>query len=187
MDNRRKRTVFRPRLKWVMPIGSTHGGCSLVDWFRRFGDIPGVTLAAAPDLDPRTLPGYGAVPEVHVFEFEGRRRETLMWPASDGGISTSPANRLTFADLRNVTAAEFLRRSVSCLISVARSADFDPIEGSSKRGSSLAVVSRRSRRASPLRIPPVIHHRERFVFDATAARRRPCSSLPRSARPARPE
>ena len=30
----------------------------MVEWFRRFGDIPGIIYATPPHIDPRTLEGY---------------------------------------------------------------------------------------------------------------------------------
>jgi len=81
----------------------------MVDWFRRFGDIPGVTYAGEPRVDPRRLPGYGAVPKVDVYDFEGERRESVLWPERGGETSASPAHRRAFSDLRDITTARLVK------------------------------------------------------------------------------
>lgn len=81
----------------------------MIDWFRRFGDIPGVTYDTPSGLDPKKLPGYGVVPEIHDFEFEGKSRLTLSWPAKSGGGSASPAHGRAFVDSREASSAEVLK------------------------------------------------------------------------------
>lgn len=77
----------------------------MVRWFRRFGDIPGVTYETPSGLDPKKLPGYGVVPKIDVFEFEGKRRQTLSWPGYGGA---SPAQRRLEGDFTTVPAREIL-------------------------------------------------------------------------------
>ena len=60
------------------------------DWFHRMGDIPGLDWTS-PGVDRARLPRHNAKPRVHVFEFEGRRTESLWWDTGDGGTSGSPA------------------------------------------------------------------------------------------------
>lgn len=85
------------------------GGGNMVDWFRRFSEIPGVTFARPAGVDPTSLPGYGVVPETRVYEFEGRRREALSWPAESGVGSASPAHARAFGNFRDAPAAEWLK------------------------------------------------------------------------------
>lgn len=92
-----------------MPIQSKVGGDYVIDWFRRFADIPGVTYQTPSGVDRRMLPGHDAVPEVHVHEFEGKRSESLWWPEKDGGGSASPARGRAFANLREAPTAELLK------------------------------------------------------------------------------
>jgi hypothetical protein len=63
----------------------------VVDWVRRFGDIPGVTYRPPSGVDGKRLPRHEAVPEIYVFEFDGKRHESLWWPADGSGGSASPA------------------------------------------------------------------------------------------------
>lgn len=82
------------------------------EWFRRFGDIPGISYRVPGQFDRRTLIGYDAYPEVqHVYGIEGENEETLWWPPSAGtsGGSASPAHYRAFADLRGMSAAEIVR------------------------------------------------------------------------------
>ncbi len=63
-----------------------------VEWFPRFGDIPGVTYERAPGIDASGLPGFGAVPELTSYEFDGERHESLWWSweGEEGTTSASP-------------------------------------------------------------------------------------------------
>lgn len=84
----------------------------MVCWFRRFGDIPGVTYETPSGLDPKKLPEYGVVPEISVYEFEGKRRETLWWPEDGGRTSASPAKNRMAGHFTTVSTREIL---VNCL------------------------------------------------------------------------
>ena len=84
------------------------------EWFRRFGDIPGVAYSPPERIDRSSLVGRDDVPEVHTFRFDGQLEETLSWPAGDGsrGGSASPAHYRAFSafpDTRKVPAAALLR------------------------------------------------------------------------------
>lgn len=81
----------------------------MVDWFRRFGDIPGVEFEGSPGVDRSQLPGHNATPELHVFELEGRRRESLWWPVVGGGGSASPVHSRAFGDSRDVPTSKLLQ------------------------------------------------------------------------------
>lgn len=62
-----------------------------------------------PAIERRRLPGHDAVPEVHVHEFDGKRRESLWWPEKQGGTSASPAHGRAFGDSRDVRASSMLQ------------------------------------------------------------------------------
>ena len=84
------------------------------EWFRRFGEIPGVAYTPPEQIDRLSLAGRNDVPEVHTFRFDGTLQETLSWSAADGsrGGSASPAHYRAFSafpDSRNVPATAVLR------------------------------------------------------------------------------
>jgi hypothetical protein len=86
------------------------GGMNSLEWFMRFGDVPGIEYPVPAGVDPRKLKGYGLMPKI-------RRREdlppSLMWD-SDGdgyGSSASPAHERAFIDLRE-RSVEFIRRNL---------------------------------------------------------------------------
>ncbi len=82
----------------------------MVEWFRRFGDIPGLSFEGSTSVDRSKLPGYDAVPELSVYEFEGKQREWLWWPADGGVSSASPAHHRAFGDpAEGVPTAELLQ------------------------------------------------------------------------------
>jgi hypothetical protein len=82
----------------------------LPEWFRRFGDIPAIAYDARELVDRSKLSGHNAIPEVHVFEFEGERQETLWWPEEeDAGTSASPAHRRAFGGEGDGSTAGLLR------------------------------------------------------------------------------
>ena len=54
------------------------------DWFRRFGDIPGVLYTPREQIDRSSLVGCDDVPEVHTFRFDGQPKETLSCTAGSG-------------------------------------------------------------------------------------------------------
>jgi hypothetical protein len=83
------------------------------EWFRRFGEVPGVAYTPPEQIDRFSLSGRDDVPEVRTFRSDGKVKETLFWPAGDGsrGGLASPAHRArsNFADLRNMPATAVLR------------------------------------------------------------------------------
>jgi hypothetical protein len=83
----------------------------VADWFRRFGDIPGVAYMPPSNFDRSKLSGHDAVPEIHVYEFDGRRRENLMWRFDGRATSASPAHELAFgSNAVDQPTAEILQR-----------------------------------------------------------------------------
>jgi hypothetical protein len=79
-----------------------------VKWFRRLGDIPGLSFEANTALDRTKLPGYDATPQVQTYQFEGKRRESLPWPTEGCVGSASPAHQRAFTDMSNLSTAELL-------------------------------------------------------------------------------
>lgn len=85
----------------------------MIEWFRRFGDIPGITYAKDPAIDPTELEGYAAVPEVGAYDAGGERHEYLTWKFGEGlGGSASPAHNRAFGDFSGVSGPEVL---LNCL------------------------------------------------------------------------
>lgn len=84
------------------------------EWFRRFGDIPGVDYEPSAQIDRSALAGCDDVPETRTFRSGGQVKETFSWPAGDGsgGGSASPAHYRAFSafpDTRKASAALLLR------------------------------------------------------------------------------
>jgi hypothetical protein len=119
------------------------------DWFRRFGDIPGVSFAPPPGLDRRHLAGHDATPEVHVYDFGDKRRETLWWPAGEGGSSASPVHARAFGDASQEATDTLLRRVAEGLELPGEPSDYHFLI----QGCALALWNRR--RAEPEVLPEV--------------------------------
>lgn len=82
----------------------------MIEWFRRFGDIPGITYTKPAEIDPGTLEGYAAVPERIAFELDGKRRESFNWSYVGMSSSSSPAHSRAFGpELAKATGAEVTR------------------------------------------------------------------------------
>lgn len=64
----------------------------MTKWFRRLGEIPCVRYDTPQDIDRLHLPDHNLVPELHEFEFDGRRHESLSWRTREGSTSASPAH-----------------------------------------------------------------------------------------------
>lgn len=62
----------------------------MTEWFRRFGDVPGIVFSSRAQIDRSSLMGCDDIPEVHTFRFDGQPKETLEWPA---GMVTAAAGR----------------------------------------------------------------------------------------------
>lgn len=82
----------------------------MVEWFRRLADVPGVGYEGSPGIDRSRLAGHDAVPKVHVYTFDGKRQESLWWPAKGGGTSASPVHQLAFQTQTEESAQAILRR-----------------------------------------------------------------------------
>lgn len=61
-------------------------------WFPRFAEIPGIKYEPPKGLDFSNLPGRGKVPEISSYEFDGKRRKSIMWKYDETSSSASPAH-----------------------------------------------------------------------------------------------
>lgn len=78
-----------------------------IEWFSRFGDIPGVTYTTPVDIDRSKLKNASARPEVFAY---GDSQKSLHWPMKGGSTSASPAaTRLQDVDLSTKGTALVLR------------------------------------------------------------------------------
>jgi hypothetical protein len=64
----------------------------MTKWFRRLAEIPGVRYNTPPGINRLHLPDHNLVPELHSYDFDGRRHESLYWQTSEGSTSASPAH-----------------------------------------------------------------------------------------------
>lgn len=65
----------------------------MTEWFRRLADVPGVGYTGDAQVKRSTLPGHDTVPRLRVYtSFEGKRQESLFWPAPTGETGQSPAS-----------------------------------------------------------------------------------------------
>ena len=81
----------------------------MIEWFERLADVPGVSYAGSAEVDRRRLPGHNLKPRLQVFEFDGRRHESLEWERGDMSTSASPAHERAFQDLREQATEAILR------------------------------------------------------------------------------
>jgi hypothetical protein len=61
-------------------------------WFRRLAEIPGVQYNTPQGINRLHLPDHNLVPELHSYDFDGRRHESLYWQTREGSTSASPAH-----------------------------------------------------------------------------------------------
>lgn len=86
------------------------------------GDVPGVDWDS-PGVDRRRLPRHDAEPELHVYEFDGKRHESLWWETADGGTSGSPAQDWVHVE-ETQTAEGILQRLYEALELPGDAADY---------------------------------------------------------------
>jgi hypothetical protein len=96
----------------------------MVEWFHRFGDIPGVTFIRDPGLDPSKLIGYSVAPEQHAYEVDGENREYIEWSYGDSRGSASPAHSRAFQDQRDASSADVLQNCFEGLELPGEPSDF---------------------------------------------------------------
>lgn len=88
------------------------GGGAL--WYRCFAEVPGIGYPGDPQRRAR-LPQRDAVPELHEFDFDGKRTVSLSWSNPGGSSSASPVHGLTFGDFENESSSEVRERVLSAL------------------------------------------------------------------------
>ena len=84
-----------------------------LDWFPRFGEVPGVEYSPLTPVDGKRLPGAGARPE-RISDRSGGR--FLHWPTKGGSSSASPAHERAFGtDFSDMPTAKVLRHLAETL------------------------------------------------------------------------
>lgn len=81
-------------------------------WFPRFAEIPSIKYDPPKGLNFNTLPGRGKVPEISFYEFDGKRRKSIMWKYGDVTSGASPAHAWETKPLPNESEAATLLRQV---------------------------------------------------------------------------
>lgn len=83
-------------------------------WFRRFAEVPGVGYQG--DLQRRSrLADRDLVPEVHEFDFDGKKSISLSWTTRRGSSSASPVHELAFGDFASEASAAVQERVLNAL------------------------------------------------------------------------
>ncbi|MGC2236548.1 MAG: hypothetical protein WA584_10325 [Pyrinomonadaceae bacterium] len=81
-------------------------------WFPRFAEIPGIQYEPPKGLDFSYLPGRGKVPEISYYNFDGKRRKSVMWKSGNGTTSASPAHEWETVPRPDETEAATLLRQL---------------------------------------------------------------------------
>lgn len=85
-------------------------------WYRRLAEVPNLGYKGSPDIDRAKLPGHSSVPKIEVYQFEGKRHESMTWPLPNGSTTASPAaNWETIARPGETIARTTLRRLLEAL------------------------------------------------------------------------
>lgn len=93
-----------------------------IEWFGRFGDIPGISYATPAGINRSKLKGASERPEVVAYE-EGQ--EALLWRSSDGSTSSSPAkNRVFDSDMSAKSPAALVRHLYETLELPGQASDY---------------------------------------------------------------
>lgn len=82
-----------------------------LEWFHRFGDVPGINYPVPAGVEPKKLKGYGLKPKIQRSE---DRRPFLWWDSvddGDGSTSASPAHQLASTN-RGEKSVEFVLRNL---------------------------------------------------------------------------
>jgi hypothetical protein len=91
------------------------GGEDSLEWFQRFGDVPGIDYPVPAGVEPKKLKGYGLKPEIHRSE---AMPPSLWWDSlddGDGSTSASPAHQRASTDLGEESVEFVLRNLVEAL------------------------------------------------------------------------
>lgn len=62
------------------------------NWFPRFAEIPGIEYEPPAGLDFSRLPGRGKIPEISYYDFDGKKRKSIMWKYGSVSSGASPAH-----------------------------------------------------------------------------------------------
>lgn len=81
-------------------------------WFPRFAEIPGIEYEPPAGLDFSHLPGRGQVPEVSYYDFDGKKRKSIMWKYGDISSGASPAHDWKTAPRQGESEATTLLRQI---------------------------------------------------------------------------
>jgi hypothetical protein len=84
----------------------------MTDWFRRLADVPGIGYQGSDKVNRSRLPGSNLVPETRVYDFDGKRRQSLFWPTAGGETSASPAQQWQTRPQKGETAAQTALRQL---------------------------------------------------------------------------
>jgi peptidoglycan hydrolase-like protein with peptidoglycan-binding domain len=69
-----------------------------------------MSLTGIPEVDATGFPGYGTVPQVRAFQFEGKLHESLEWSYDETVTSASPAHNVAFGEAGDLPTDDLLRR-----------------------------------------------------------------------------
>jgi hypothetical protein len=61
----------------------------MAPWFRRLAEVPHLNYQTPPEVAYSRLSGRKAVPETAIYEYDGKRRTSMMWPSIDEMNTTS--------------------------------------------------------------------------------------------------
>ena len=70
--------------------GEIPSGTPIPQWFRRIGDVPGLSKLVLSGIDRTTLAGHDVEPSGY-YNDEGRKRLRPRWPITQDGFPVSPA------------------------------------------------------------------------------------------------
>lgn len=63
----------------------------MAQWFRRLAEATKLRYQGSPQVDRTSLPDHDAKPKVETSDYDGKRREHLVWQTHRGRTSASPS------------------------------------------------------------------------------------------------
>ena len=81
-------------------------------WFPRFAEIPGINYETPKNLEFAYLPGRGKTPEISYYDFDGKRRQSIMWKYGDIRSGASPAREWKTVSREGESEASKLVRQI---------------------------------------------------------------------------
>jgi hypothetical protein len=82
------------------------------NWFPRFAEIPEIEYAAPKGLDFSHLAVMKITPEISYYNFDGKRRKSIMWNYGNTSSSAAPAHGWTATQRQGESQPLFLLRQV---------------------------------------------------------------------------